>query len=324
MIMTRKNYYITTDGLLKRNENTLYFINKDLKRPIPINKIYSIYSYGALTISSQALNLLSKEGIPIHFFNRYGFYSGSFYPRETLLSGDVIIKQAEHVIDHDKRIELARSFVRGAALNMKRVLSYYGIENGISDTLMDLDSSNSVTDVMNVEGRIRSDYYNAIDSILPEGFRIGKRTRRPPENMTNAMISFGNSLLYSTVITELYNTQLNPTISYLHEPFERRYSLALDLSEIFKPTLIDRMIISLIKKKAIKAEDFEHGMNHCLLNNSGKRKFLAEYDRRLGKTVKHRELGRKVSYRRLIRLEAYKLIKHLIGQKSYEPFVMWW
>lgn len=322
--MTRRNYYLTTDGLLKRKENTVYFLNKDSKRPLPINKIYSIYAYGALSISSQVLNLLSREGIPVHFFNRYGFYTGSFYPRETLLSGDIIIKQAEHVLDDGRRMELAKSFVRGAALNMKRVLGYYGLENGISDTLGDLESSSSITEVMNVEARIRSDYYRTIDEVLPDGFRIERRTRRPPENMTNAMISFGNSLLYSTIITELYNTQLNPTISYLHEPFERRYSLALDLSEIFKPTIIDRMIISLIKKRAIKVEDFEQGMNQCLLSDSGKRKFLAEYDRRLGKTVKHRELGRKVSYRRLIRLEAYKLIKHLIGQKRYEPFVMWW
>ncbi|MDI6882211.1 MAG: type I-B CRISPR-associated endonuclease Cas1b [Methanothermobacter sp.] len=322
--MARKNYYITTDGILKRKENTVYFINKDLKRPIPINKIYSIYAYGALSISSQVLNLISREGIPIHFFNRYGFYSGSFYPRETLLSGDLAIRQAEHFLDPNSRLELAVSFVRGAALNMKRVLGYYGIDNKILDTLMELESCNSIIDVMNVEARIRADYYAGIDRILPEGFRIGKRTRRPPDNMTNAMISFGNSLLYSTVISELYNTQLNPTISYLHEPFVRRYSLALDISEIFKPFIIDRLIISMINRKGIKIEDFEYGMNQCLLNDSGKRKFLAEYDRRLGKTVKHRDLRRKVSYKRIIRLEAYKLIKHLIGQKKYEPFVMWW
>lgn len=65
--MTRRNYYLTTDGLLKRKENTVYFLNKDSKRPLPINKIYSIYAYGALSISSQVLNLLSREGIPVHF-----------------------------------------------------------------------------------------------------------------------------------------------------------------------------------------------------------------------------------------------------------------
>lgn len=87
-----------SDGILKRKENTLYFHNKEGKKPIPISKIYSIYSYGSLSFSSQAVHLLAKEGVPIHFFNYYGFYDGSFYPRETLLSGDSLIKQAENYL----------------------------------------------------------------------------------------------------------------------------------------------------------------------------------------------------------------------------------
>jgi CRISPR-associated protein Cas1 len=129
--------------------------------------------------------------------------------------------------------------------------------------------------------------------------------------MVNALISFGNSLLYSTVLSEIYHTQLNPTISYLHEPFERRYSLALDLSEIFKPILVDRLIFYLVNKRMLKEEDFEKDINYCLLNEKGRKIFLKEYDERLKKIIKHRELNRKVSYRRLIRLEAYKLMKQL-------------
>ncbi|MDI9623610.1 MAG: type I-B CRISPR-associated endonuclease Cas1b [Candidatus Aenigmatarchaeota archaeon] len=322
--MTRKNYYILTDGILKRKENTLYFINKDGKRPLPIHSIYSIYAYSSLSISSQVVNLLSKEGIPIHFFNRYGFYSGSFYPRETLLSGDLVIKQAKHFIDNEKRLKLASDFVKGAIFNMKRVLSYYGLDNNMDTLLEDLKSCKKITEIMNVEGRARADYYKLLDEILPEGFRIGERTRRPPENMANALLSFGNSLLYSTIISEIYNTQLNPTISYLHEPFERRYSLALDISELFKPIIVDRLILYLIKKNMIDETDFEKDLNYSLLNENGKRKFVTEYDKRLKKTIKHRKIGRKVSYKRLIRLECYKLIKHLLGKEKYKPFISWW
>jgi len=322
--MAKENYYLMSDGILKRKENTVYFVNKDGKRPIPINKIYSIYAYGSLTFSSQVVRLLAKEGVPIHFFNYYGFYAGSFYPRETLLSGDLIIKQAEHYLDHEKRIKIAKKFVEGSGRNMEKVLSYYTIKNQIGDILQDLESCSRITDIMNVEGRMRADYYTKMDQILPEGFKMEKRTRRPPENMVNALISFGNSMLYSTVLTEIYNTQLNPTISYLHEPFERRYSLALDLSEIFKPILVDRLIFYLINKRMLKEDDFERDLNYCLLNNGGRKIFIKEYNDRLKKTIKHRDLNRKVSYRRLIRLEAYKLIKHLLGTKEYKPFVIWW
>jgi CRISPR-associated protein Cas1 len=313
-----------SDGILKRKENTLYFVNKDGKKPIPVNKIYSIYAYGSLTFSSQAVHLLAKEGIPIHFFNYYGFYDGSFYPRETLLSGDLLVKQVEHYLDPEKRLWLAKKFIEGSAGNMEKVLGYYDLKNGIDETLKELNGSSNITEAMNVEARMRSEYYNQMDEVLPENFKMNGRSRRPPENMVNALISFGNSLVYSTVISEIYNTQLNPTISYLHEPSERRYSLSLDLSEMFKPILVDRLIFYMVNKRMLSEDDFERDLNYCILSDRGRKKFIKEYDERLKKTIKHRELNRKVSYRRLIRLEAYKLIKHLLGTQEYKPFVMWW
>ena len=322
--MLRKNYYILSEGILKRKENTLYFVNNKGKKPIPINKIYSIYAYGQITFSSQVMSLLAKKGIPIHFFNYYGFYNGSYYPRETLLSGDLLVRQAEYYLNQSKRLELAKLFVEGAANNILKVLSYYKIENDVNEILKELTKTNKITEIMNVEGRIRSEYYSKFDEILPEEFKMEGRSRQPPKNMINSLISFGNSMMYSTVLTEIYNTQLNPTISYLHEPFERRFSLSLDLSEIFKPSFVDRLIFYLVNKRMITKKDFNQDLNCCLLNDSGRNKFIKEYNKRLEKTIKHKDLNKKVSYQRLIRLEAYKLKKHILGIKKYNPFVIWW
>lgn len=322
--MLRKNYYILSDGILKRKENTLYFVNNKGKKPIPINKIYSIYAYGQITFSSQVMSLLAKKGILIHFFNYYGFYNGSYYPRETLLSGDLLVRQAEYYLNQSKRLELAKLFVEGAANNILKVLSYYKIENDVNEILKELTKTNKITEIMNVEGRIRSEYYSKFDEILPEEFKMEGRSRQPPKNMINSLISFGNSMMYSTVLTEIYNTQLNPTISYLHEPFERRFSLSLDLSEIFKPIFVDRLIFYLVNKRMISKKDFNQDLNCCLLNDSGRNKFIKEYNKRLEKTIKHKDLNKKVSYQRLIRLEAYKLKKHILGIKKYNPFVIWW
>lgn len=313
-----------SDGILKRKENTLYFVNNKGKKPIPINKIYSIYAYGQITFSSQVMSLLAKKGIPIHFFNYYGFYNGSYYPRETLLSGDLLVRQAEYYLNQSKRLELAKLFVEGAANNILKVLSYYKIENNVNEILKELTKTNKITEIMNVEGRIMSEYYSKFDEILPEEFKMEGRSRQPPKNMINSLISFGNSMMYSTVLTEIYNTQLNPTISYLHEPFERRFSLSLDLSEIFKPIFVDRLIFYLVNKRMIIKKDFNQDLNCCLLNDSGRNKFIKEYNKRLKKTIKHKNLNKKVSYQRLIRLEAYKLKKHILGIKKYNPFVIWW
>jgi CRISPR-associated protein Cas1 len=319
----RQNYYLISDGKLKREENTIYFVNEDGKRALPINRIYSIYALGSLSLTSKAISLLAKEGICIHFFNRYGFYLGSFYPRETLISGDLVVRQVEHYLDNEKRIFLAKAFVEGSVLNMNRVLSSYKLEKELITHLQKLAEVKSIEEVMGVEAIARTEYFSNFDNIL-KNFKFGKRSRQPPENEVNAMMSFGNALLYSAVLSEIYHTQLHPAISYLHEPSERRFSLSLDISEIFKPIIVDRMIFYLVNKGVMKEGDFDRDLGGVLLSESGRRKMIEEFNGRLKTTVKHRQLKRNVSYQRLIRLECYKLIKHLLGTNQYKPLVMWW
>ncbi|WP_321429118.1 type I-B CRISPR-associated endonuclease Cas1b [uncultured Methanolobus sp.] len=332
----KTDYYILQDGILKRKENTVYFENKEEKRALPVNKIYSIYAYGRLSFSSGVVSYLSKNGIPIHFFNYYGFYEGSMYPRETLISGDLVIQQASHYLDKDNRMLIAGKFIEGACGNILKNLGYYSRNKediqeqmnehiaSIESEILRLPESVSIPQMMNVEGRIRNIYYSALDEIFPEEYRIVTRTRRPPGNKMNTLISFGNSLLYTTVLSEIYNTQLNPTISYLHEPFERRFSLALDVSEIFKPIIIDRIILKLVNKNMLDDNCFRGEIGDMLLSEKGKKIFLQEYNDKLGTTIKHKGLKRNVSYKRLIRLELYKLSKHVLDDEEYKPLIMWW
>lgn len=320
----RKNYYIISDGKLVRDENTIYFENEDGRKPIPINTIYAIYVLGSLSITSKAISYLAKEGVCIHFFNRYGLYEGSFYPREYLISGEVVLKQAEHHLDKEKRLYLAKAFVEGSIMNMARVLKKSGEDDSdVISVLQSLSEAKSIAEIMGIEAAARNAYYSKFDKILKE-MKFEKRSRQPPENEVNAMISFGNSMLYSAVISEIYHTQLNPAISYLHDPSERRFSLALDLAEIFKPLIVDRLIFNLVNNRIIQRDDFEKDLNGIVLNENGKRKFVKAFNERLEKTIKHKELNRNVSYQRLIRLECYKLIKHLFGIEKYRPFVIWW
>ncbi len=257
------------------------------------------------------------------------------YPRETLISGDLVINQSAHYLDDAKRKYLAGKFIEGACGNILKNLRYYSRNDEYHQQLNDfigrieaeivkLPETDSIPSMMNIEGRLRDLYYQALDEILPEEYMIVKRTRRPPENKMNTLISFGNSLMYTTVLSEIYNTQLNPTISYLHEPFERRFSLSLDVSEIFKPIIIDRIIMKLVNKNMLDDNCFRGEIGDMLLSEKGKKIFLQEYNDKLGTTIKHKGLNRKVSYKRLIRLELYKLSKHILGVEEYKPLVMWW
>ena len=108
--MTKVNYFITKDGVLKRKQNTVYFIRRDEsgeleKRILPIEKIYAIYAHGKISFSSGVVSYLAKNGVPIHFFNKYGFYEASLYPREKLVSGGLLVRQVEHYLNKEKRLK---------------------------------------------------------------------------------------------------------------------------------------------------------------------------------------------------------------------------
>ena len=120
----------------------------------------------------------------------------------------------------------------------------------------EIDRSNTIEELMGIEGNIRKSYYSAWNIIVDQEINFDKRVIHPPDNMINSLISFVNSLIYSKVLSEIYKTQLNPTISYLHEPGVRRFSLCLDISEVFKPLIGDRLIFSLLNRRQITEDSF--------------------------------------------------------------------
>lgn len=327
----KRNHYIFSNGQLKRKDNTVYFINqKDEKKPLPIEKIENLYIFGEVTFNSKLLNYLSQYGICIHVYNYYGFYSGTYYPREKQVSGFLIIKQSEHYVDVIKRMFIAHQFISGAVHHIKRNLRRYGdvTKESLEKIVLlqkELSNARSVQFLMGLEGQIRQYYYQSFSSFLNGEFDFSKRSKQPPTDPINACISFGNTLMYREVLSQIYRTALNPTISYLHEPSEKRFSLSLDIAEIFKPLIIDPIIFSLINRNVLKRDDFDYLENRiCYLNEMGKKKFLEAWEKRLSTSVKHRQLKRKTTYRYMIRLECYKLIKHFMEDEVYKPLKAWW
>lgn len=318
--------YITSHGILSRQGNTLYFINKDIKKPLPINRINEINCYGKVSIKSGASFILMKKGIPVNFFNKYGYYEGSLYPRVQLNSGLVVVKQAEHYLDPTKRSEIAREMVLGIKHNLLKAMKYYKKRGkDVSEYIEMIEKEvveGNVAQIMSNEGRMWNSYYQSFNKILKR-FKMDKREIRPPTTELNALLSFGNSLLYVSALSEIYHTYLHPSISFLHEPAERRFSLALDIADIFKPLIVGRVIFKLVNNNMISEKDFDRDVG-VMLKDRGKQIFLKEYQAKLDTTIKHPKLKRKVSYKYLMRLESYKLIKHFLGDQKYESFRAWW
>jgi len=324
-----RSYYIFSNGRIKRKENTIYIENENGdKKAIPIEDIDTIHLFGEVDLNTKVLNFLSQHNKTVHVYNYYGFYAGSFMPRDRNVSGELTVQQVQYYLDAERRFYLAYSFVEGAIFHMLRNLREYkdthDFQEKIKQELNNASETKKISELMGCEGRAKDTYYQAFNVILKDDFNLEKREKRPPSNPVNALISFANSMIYSTVLSEIYHTQLNPTISYLHEPRERRYSLSLDIAEIFKPLITDPIIFKLVNNNMIKLVDFEEEVNYCYLNENGRKKFLKEFDQKLTTTIKHRKLKRNVSYRTLIRLECYKLIKHFIKDETYAPFKAWW
>ena len=337
----KQTFYLFNPGVLERKDNTLKFtaITEDgngeetLGKPkyLPVEQVGNIYVFGSLKANSALFNFLGQKDIAVHFFDYYENYTGSFMPRDSVLSGKLLLAQTAAYQNKKKRLEIARKFIEGAAFNMVKNLKYYDNRGKdlesyiqkINELALQIDSTEDIKELMGTEGMIRQTYYSAFDLIIND-FVMELRTKQPPQNEVNALISFGNMMCYSETLRAIHQTQLNPTISYLHSPGERRYSLSLDISEIFKPIIVDRVIFKVLNKKMIQPQHFDRKLNSCLLNQSGKKIFVQAMEERYKETIRHKSLGRNVSYKHLIKLECYKLVKHLLGIEEYKPFKMYW
>jgi CRISPR-associated protein Cas1 len=305
--------------------------SKIVKRYIPIHSINDIHIFSEVNINKKFIDFISQNKIPIHFYNYYGYYEGTYYPREFYNSGYIVLKQSEHYLNNEKRLYLAKSILSGAILNSLKVLNYYNRRNvdlnedinNIESIFSKIKETNEIDKLLGLEGNYKIIYYKSFNKIVKnEDFFFEKRTKRPPTDFLNALISFGNSYLYAVCLSEIYKTNLDPRIGFLHSVTFRRFSLNLDIAEIFRPILVDRAIFNLINKKVINTTDFNEDVGICYLNEDGKKKFLSLLEEKLSTTIKLKKFNRNVSFRNIIRLELFKIQKHLISDEEYNPFVI--
>lgn len=321
--------YITSIGELSRKDNSLCFRKNGKNIYIPVENTKEIYCLNEVSINSKLLDFLSQNNIVVHFFNYYEGYSGTFYPKEQYNSGKLIVKQVEKF--NSSRMDIAKAIVNGIGVNIYVVLYHYYKHNkkevkGTIDWLKSsfytrVQEANNIKELMSVEGELWMRFYSEFKNFLPEDFVMNKRVKRPPDNPINALISFGNTLLYTKTISAIYRTHLDQRISFLHEPSERRFSLSLDLSEVFKPVIVYRTIFDLVNNRKLQvAKHFDKKVNYCLLNEEGRNIFIEAFEARLETVFVHPKLKRKTTYRTALKLDCYKLIKCIMEDKEFVPF----
>lgn len=321
--------YIMSMGELTRKDNSLCFRKDGKNVYIPIENTKEIYCLNEVSVNSKLLDFLGQNQMVIHFFNYYEGYSGTFYPRDYYNSGKLLIRQVKTF--ENSRMDIAKAIVNGIGINMSEILYHYykHDKKEVKDTIdwlkkefpSRVDTAVKPAELMAYEGEAWSKFYGTFKYFLPEDFIMNKRVKRPPDNPINAMISFGNTLLYTKTISAIYRTHLDQRISFLHEPAEARFSLSLDISEVFKPVIVYRNIFELVNNRRLQVDKhFDKKVNYCLLNEEGRKIFVEAFEQRMETVFMHSRLKRKVSYRTAIKLDCYKLIKFILEDEKFVPF----
>ena len=323
--------YIMSLGELTRKDNSLCFRKDGKNVYIPIENTKEIYCLNEVSINTKLLDFLSSNHVVVHFFNYYGDYSGTYYPRDQYCSGRLLIKQV-HAYEN-QRMEIAKAIVDGIGDNIYEILyHYYKHDKKEVKTTVDwirkefhkhVGLSQKISELMSAEGEVWARFYADFKYFLPEDFIMNKRVKRPPDNPMNALVSFGNTLLYTKTISAIYRTHLDQRISFLHEPSEGRFSLSLDICEVFKPAVVYKTIFELVNNRRLQVEKhFDRKVNYCMLNEEGRKLFIEAFEQRIESVFYHERLKRKISYRTAIKLDCYKLIKFILEGKPFVPFSM--
>lgn len=331
--MTKPNHHVFADGELSRSENTLRIDTLEEKtKHLPVESIDSLYLHGQIDFNTRVLGVLNENAVPVHIFGWKDYYRGSYLPKRDQVSGNTVVEQVRAFDDNDRRIRIGRQIIQASIHNMRRNLVYYDGRRGDFVSAIDelerhkneVPEVNDINQLRAVEGNARKTYYDCFDRILREPFTLARREYNPPTNETNALISFLNGMVYTTCVSAIRKTALDPTVGFVHEPGERRFTLSLDIADIFKPILADRLIFRLVNRQQISISDFEEELAGCLLTEDGRLTVLEEFEQTLDETIKHPRLNRKVSFKTLIQTDVYSLKKHILTNEPYHATERWW
>lgn len=326
----KKTLYLYKSGILSQKDYSLVLQTKNNVTYIPIQQIDEIICFSEITLNKRVLTLLNKFQVTISFFNFYGNYIGRYTPKE-YINGKVLFKQVAAYQDSNKRFYISRKILTASLHNENAVLKYYAKKGrdlekqitAINDFNNELFKCKTVDELMIFEANAKQMYYSAFDIILnSETFKFCKRSKNPPENEINAMLSYGYALLYSHYLSVLDRSSLHPQISFIHSLEKNCDSLHFDLADVTKAVIVDRLVLRLIRKNQVKIEMFEYKGNRCFLNKSGVEFFVREFDKQLQQTVNVN--NKYYSYKSLISREVHLLSEYIKAEENYSPYLMRW
>lgn len=338
----RGTLYITTPDkyLFLDGENIVMRAKDDTEISLPLHNIEDIVVFGGRGVSPALMNKCTEDSIGLTFMSR----SGKFLARaEGAVSGNVYLRREQYrIADNEERsLAIARNIIIGKLYN-----SRYVIDRAVRDHSLQVDveklksrsellsqailKCRNVTDIdtlRGIEGESAQLYFSVFDELIlqqKDEFHFTVRSKRPPLDNVNALLSFAYSIATGMCTSALEAVGLDPYVGFMHTDRPGRRSLALDLVEEFRAIMCDRFVVSLINKRIIGNDDFDVREDGAvLLSEDGRKLFLTHWQSRKQETVTHPFLKEKVEWGLLPYVQALLLARYIRGDLDEYPMLLW-
>lgn len=293
--MNSSDIYVVENGCVvkKRGNNFLVTKNNEKLMDLPYSKVDRIFLIGSQSISPQAVEFALDKEKDILFLNKYGKFKGSIKSNNTK---NVFLKLAQYELwrDKERRCNFAKNIVKGKIQNQNSLLrKYKRSEINLDRIFNKIDCVTDIANLMGIEGEFSRLYFNNFDKIILTDLKFEKRTRRPPENEFNALLSLTYSLTKNNILWKLEMENLDSYIGYLHSIKYGRESLALDILEEFR-AICDYIVIKWINRKEFKKIDFIKSDGGIILTEKSLRKYFEKYNKEYNEKLKY-NIERQVS-----------------------------
>jgi CRISPR-associated protein Cas1 len=331
--------FVTAPGawLAKEGEGVVARLNGETKLRVPLHLLEGIVCFGPVTVSPFLLGHCAARGISVSFLSE----SGRFLARVTgPVSGNVLLRRTQYrwADDAVRTTELAQAFVVGKVANARQVLLRAARDHPeqrallkpaidkLYDCLVRLDSASDTETVRGIEGEAAREYFEMFGELVTveePSFRFAARSRRPPLDPVNALLSFVYTLLLHDVASALEGVGLDPQVGFLHRDRPGRPSLALDVMEELRAVFADRLVLTLINRRQVKPRDFnwlENGA--CLLRDDARKTVLVSYQERKKEEVRHPFINETCTVGAIPHIQALLLARFLRGDlDGYVPYL---
>ena len=276
----------------------------------PTEKLETINVFGGVNFSTPFVAEANEHGIVLNYFTQNGKYRGSFVPEKNTIAE---VRRAQYALSREAELAIAKATIAGKIRNQRTLLSRKGVTG--TDILKDLGIrvENAITkdDLRGTEGEAAERYFDRLDETLVDGWTFEKRTKRPPEDHINSLLSLTYVFMKNEVLSALRQYNLDPFLGVLHADRHGRPSLALDLQEEFRPIFCDAFVTRLVNRGTITHEDFKQ--NNRLTDDAFKT-YLSKFDDYMEEEFTHPYFEYSVTRRKAVRQQAILLRKTITGE----------